>query len=98
MARSHDGEFVSICQMGFIHTKVVLVGWRHNSLMGLRGMINAPDAFVRTVSCACIEASLSIPSVSVGKGYSLCILNGDAGFTGTMMASPLGVTYDDKVV
>ena len=78
--------------MGFIHTKVVSAGWRHNSLMGLRGIINDPDAFVRTVSCACIEASRTIPSVSVGKGYSLCTVNGDAGFSGTMIASPFGVT------
>ena len=80
-----------------MHTNVVLVGWRQSSLKGSRGMMSAPDAFVRTVSCALIAASCTTSLALVGKGYSLCTVNGDAGFSGTMMASPFGVMYDDRL-
>ena len=59
--------------------------------------MSAPDTLVRTVSCDFMVAKRTMPLVLVGKGYSLCTVNGDAGFNGTMMASPLGVKYDDNV-
>ena len=98
MARSQDGEFVSKFQMGFIHTNVFSSGWRHISSKGLSGITMDLDAFARTVSCTSIEASLTIPFVSVGKGYSLYTVNGEFGFRGTIIASPFGVIYDDRVV
>ena len=97
IALSHDGVFMLICQMGFIQTNVVLVGWRQRSLKGLRGIISAPDTLVRIVSCVLTVASCTTPSALVGKGYSLCTVNGDAGFNGTTMVKPFGVMYDDRV-
>ena len=91
MARSQDRELVSICQLGFIHTNVVSAGWRHISSKGLSCITMDLDAFARTVSCTSIEASLTTPFVSVGKGYSLYTVNGEDGFRGTIIASPFGV-------
>ena len=76
---------------------VVLVGWRQSSLSGSRGMMSAPDAFVSTVSPALMVASCMTSLAFVGKGYSLCTVNGAVGLSGTMMDSPLGMMYDDRL-
>ena len=94
---SHDGELMLMCHMGFTHMNMFSVGCRHILFRGLCGIINAPDAFVSTVSSALTVANLTTPLTSVGKGYSLCTVNGPAGLSGTTMDRPLGVTYDDRL-
>ena len=57
IALSHDGVLMLMCHMGFMHMNVFSVGCRHSSFSGSCGIINAPDAFVSTVSSALMVAS-----------------------------------------
>ena len=67
IARSHDGVLMLIFQIGFMHTKVSLLGCLQSRSSSC-GVIDAPDALERIVSCALIVANLTTPLVFVGNG------------------------------
>ena len=97
MARSHDGVLMLMFQTGFMHTNTLLLGCLHSWFNGSCGVISAPDALARIVSCALIVANFTIPLVFVGNGYSLCTVNFAAVLSGTSIDRPLGVRYDVRV-
>ena len=91
IALSHDGELVSIYQMGFILRYIFSFGCWHSTFKRLSGLMMEQDAFTRIVSCTSMLANLTNLFIGVGKGYILYTVKGECGFKGTIMACPWGV-------